>query len=79
MSEHTSDPNFRYPNDNRTNSPEEWDYPSQQKINLTAKKGSRTYYPNDNRGYFANSNRDDISTVDPANKKQPPNSNYKPS
>lgn len=79
MSEHTSDPIFRYPNDNRTNSPTEFDYPSQQQINPSAVKGDRSYYPNDNRGYYANSNRDDISTVDPANKKQPPNSNYKPS
>lgn len=79
MSEHTSDPNFRYPNDNRSNSPEEFDYPSQQKLTPSAQKGDRVYYANDNGGYYANSNRDDISTVDPANKKQPPNSNYKPS
>ena len=75
MSEHTTDPSFRYSNDNRDPTPGEFDYPSQQEIDPSAQKGERTYYPNDNGGYYANSNRDDISTVDPVNKKQPPNSN----
>lgn len=79
MSEHTTDPNFRYSNDNRDSTPGNFDYPSQQEVDPSAQKGDRSYYPNDNRGYYANSNRDDISTVDPTNKKQPPNSNYKPS
>jgi len=77
MSEHTSDKNFRYSNDNRDFTPGEFDYPSQQEIDRTAQKGDRSYYPNDNGGYYANSNREDISTVDPINKKQPPNSNVK--
>lgn len=77
MSEHTKDPDFRYSNDNRDSTPGEFDYPSQQEINPNAQKGDRLYYPNDNGGYYANSNREDISTVDPPNKKQPPNSNYK--
>ena len=75
MSEHTQDPNFRYSNDNRDDSPKPHDYPSQQEIEPSAQKGERGYYPNDNRGYYANSNREDISTVDPVNKKQLPNSN----
>lgn len=77
MSEHTTDPNFRYSNDNRDFTPGEFDYPSQQEVNPSAQKGDRFYYPNDNGGYYANSNREDISTVDPVNKKQPPNSNVK--
>ena len=76
MSEHTEDPNFRYSNDNRDQTPGQYDYPSQQEVAPTADKGSREYYPNDNRGYYANSNRTDISKIDPPNKKQPPNSNY---
>jgi hypothetical protein len=77
MSQHTSNPNFRYPNDNRDASPSNFDYPSQQEVDSSAQKGDRTYYPNDNQGYYANSNREDISTIDLTNKKQPPNSNYK--
>jgi len=77
MSEHTQDSNFRYSNDNRDFTPGQFDYPSQQEINPSAIKGSRDYYPNDNGGYYANSNREDISTIDPVNKKQPPNSNFK--
>ena len=76
MSEHTQDPNFRYSNDNRDASPGLHDYPSQQEVEPSAQKGDREYYPNDNRGYYANSNRTDISIIDPENKKQPPNSNY---
>ena len=79
MSNHTHNHNFRYSNDNRE-SPSSFDtfeYPSQQKTEPGAKKGERGYYGNDNGGRYANSNRDDISTVDPNNKKQPPNSNYK--
>lgn len=75
MSEHTEDSNFRYSNDNRDSNSGNFDYPSQQEINPAATKGARDYYPNDNRGYYANSNRTDISTIDPVNKKQPPNSN----
>lgn len=81
MSEHTTDPNFRYSNDNRelnaANNPHLFDFslPSQNMPPLGIKKGSSGYYPNDNGGYYANSNRDDISTVDPVNNKQPPNSN----
>jgi hypothetical protein len=77
MSEHTKDPNFRYSNDNRDSTPGEFDYPSQQEVDPAAHKGSRTYYPNDNGGYYANSNRENLSIIDPVNKKQPPNSNYK--
>jgi len=77
MSEHTENPNFRYSNDNRDSTPGPYDYSSQQEVEETAKKGEREYYPNDNRGYYANSNRTDISQVDPLNKKQPPNSNYR--
>tara|TARA_Y100000022_G_scaffold158384_1_gene141021 strand:- start:446 stop:694 length:249 start_codon:yes stop_codon:yes gene_type:complete len=77
MSNHTHNPNFRYSNDNRDASPQAHDYPSQQEINKNSKKGDRDYYSNDNQGHYANSNRDNISTVDPINKKQPPNSNYK--
>lgn len=77
MSDYNTDPNFRYSNDNRDFFPGEFDYPSQQEINPSSIKGSRDYYPNDNRGYYANSNREDISTVDPINKEQPPNSNLK--
>ena len=76
MSNHVNNPNFRYPNDNRDSTPGKFDYPSQQEVDPAAKKGDRTYYPNDNRGYYANSNRVNINIVDPANKKQPPNSNY---
>ena len=77
MSQHNTDPNFRYPNDNRDSSPGDFDYPSQQEVDPSSQKGDRSYYPNDNGGYYANSNRDNISTIDPTNKKQPPNSNYK--
>jgi hypothetical protein len=77
MSNHTQIPNFRYSNDNRDSTPKPHDYPSQQEVNKTANKGDEGYYPNDNGGYYANSNRENISTVDPINKKQLPNSNYK--
>ena len=77
MSEHTKNPNFRYGNDNRNLTPKSHDYPSQQEIDENSKKGESNYYPNDNGGYYANSNRNNISTVEPINKKQPPNSNYK--
>lgn len=76
MSSHLNNPNFRYPNDNRDITPGKFDYPSQQEIDPLLKKGDKKYYPNDNGGYYANSNRNNISTVDPINKKQPPNSNY---
>lgn len=77
MSDHTEDSNFRYSNDNRDFTPGQFDYPSQQEVNPSAIKGARDFYPNDNGGYYANSNREDISIVDPVNKKQPPNSNVK--
>jgi hypothetical protein len=77
MSEHTNNPSFRYSNDNRESAPLEHEYPSQQSINQSAKKGEDNYYPNDNGGYYANSNRPSISTIDQTNKKQSPNSNYK--
>jgi hypothetical protein len=73
----SDDPNFRYPNDNREISFDQFDYPSQQKVDPLAKKGQEGYYGNDNGGFYANSNREDISTIDHTNKKQPPNSNYK--
>lgn len=77
MSEHTNNPSFRYSNDNRDSNPLGHEYPSQQSINQNAKKGESNYYPNDNGGYYPNSNRPNISTIDHTNKKQPPNSNYK--
>jgi len=77
MSEHTENPNFRYSNDNRDSTPQANSYPSQQEVGADSNKGDRDYYPNDNGGYYANSNRENISTIDPTNKKQPPNSNYK--
>lgn len=77
MSNHTHDPNFRYGNDNRDNTPSQNDYPSQSEVNSATNKGGRDYYANDNGGHYANSHRPNISTVDPENKKQPPNSNYK--
>ena len=77
MSNHAHDPNFRYSNDNRDDTPSENDYPSQSEVNSSASKGDRDYYANDNGGHYANSNRPNISTIDPENKKQPPNSNYK--
>lgn len=77
MSDHTENSNFRYSNDNRDSTPRSHDYPSQQEVDENARKGEEGYYSNDNGGYYANSNRDDISTVDPTNKKQSPNSNYK--
>lgn len=75
MSEHTNNPNFRYSNDNRDGTPGEFDYPSQQEINPNALKGEPNYYPNDNGGYYANSNRNDISTIDEEKNKQHPNQN----
>ncbi|NCF41441.1 MAG: hypothetical protein GWP32_00815 [Bacteroidetes bacterium] len=77
MSKHTENLNFRYSNDNRRQNPSSTDYPSQDQVITNSTKGDRSYYPNDNGGHYPNSNRPDISTIDPANKKQPPNSNYK--
>lgn len=57
MSSHINNPNFRYSNDNRELSASSIDYPSQQKIDPSAKKGEKNYYPNDNKGQYANSNR----------------------
>ncbi len=67
-------PNFRHPNDNRENN-NNTQYPSQNSPS-SSQKGPN-YYPNDNKGHYANSNRESLSKVDPANKKHPPNSNYK--
>ena len=77
MSKHTENSNFRYSNDNRRQNPSSTDYPSQDQVATNSTKGDRSYYSNDNGGHYPNSNRQDISTIDPANKKQPPNSNYK--
>lgn len=77
MSKHTKNSNFRYSNDNRNQNPTSIDYPSQQQVSTNSTKGDRSYYPNDNGGRYPNSNRPDISVIDPANKKQPPNSNHK--
>ena len=74
MSEHIKDPNFRYSNDNRENNIGKYNYPSQQEIAINSKKGDKNYYPNDNGGHYANSNREYESLTD----KQPPNSNYNP-
>lgn len=76
MSNNTNDPNFRYPNDNRETNISKYSYPSQQEVDPLIKKGEKMYYPNDNGGYYANSNRVNINIVDPTNKKQTPNSNY---
>ena len=75
MSDHTTNKNFRYSNDNRELDHTNYDYPSQQSIDPSAQKGDRHFYPNDNGGYYANSNRLDISFVDPSPKKQSPNTN----
>lgn len=78
MNEHTSDKNFRYSNDNRDLTPGEFDYPSQQEINPNALKGQPNYYPNDNGGYYANSNSEDetLSSLS-LDQLDYPNSNYK--
>lgn len=77
MSNHTHDSNFRYGNDNRSLTPKDHEYPSQNQIPNNVQKGQIGYYPNDNAGSFPNSNRPNISHVDPVNKEQSPNSNYK--
>lgn len=39
---------------------------------ISAQKGGIGYHPNDNGGYYANSNREDLSKIDdPKNKKYP--------
>ena len=75
QADHTNNPNFRYSNDNRELDFGDHDYPSQQSIDPLAKKGERHFYSNDNGGYYPNSNRIDISFVDPVPKKQSPNTN----
>lgn len=74
MSNHTSDPNFRYPNDNRASSASYSAYPSQGEPPPGTAKGEISYYPNDNGGFYANSNRLNSTSSDA----QYPNSNYKP-
>ena len=71
------DPDFRYPNDNRLNNVEAYNYPSQGEVVPPASVGEKGYYPNDNSGHYAKSNRLNISVVDTVGKEQPPNSNYK--
>ena len=71
------DPDFRYPNDNRLNNVGSYNYPSQGEANKTSSQGEKGYYPNDNSGHYANSNRLSLTVVDTVNKEQPPNSNYK--
>jgi hypothetical protein len=76
MSQHTESPSFRYSNDNRDLADSVLTvYPSQQTISPTSTKGQRNYYPNDNGGYYANSNRSNLSVVDPGNNTQYPNQN----
>ena len=75
MSDDTTNKNFRYSNDNRELDYGSYDYPSQQSIDPSAQKGGRHFYPNDNGGHYPNSNRLDISFVDPSPKKQSPNTN----
>jgi hypothetical protein len=70
-------PDFRYPNDNRLSNVETYNYPSQGEVNETSSIGEKGFYPNDNSGYYGNSNRLNISVVDTVDKEQPPNSNYK--
>ena len=77
MSDHTHSSNFRYSNDNRSLTPKDHNYPSQNQIPDDLKKGEIGYYPNDNVGSFPNSNRPNTSHVDEKNKEQPPNSNYR--
>ena len=74
MSSHTNDPDFRYSNDNRTSSASYSAYPSQGEPPPGVKKGETSYYPNDNGGFYANSNRLNFTNSD----SQYPNSNYEP-
>ena len=75
MSDDATNKNFRYSNDNRELDYGSYDYPSQQSIDPSTQKGDRHFYPNDNGGHYPNSNRLDISFVDPSPKKQSPNTN----
>lgn len=76
MSQHTTNPNFRYSNDNRALSDSIFiQYPSQQTIDSLAQKGERNYYANDNGGFYANSNRLNLSVIDPIESPQYPNQN----
>lgn len=76
MSDHTKNPSFRYSNDNRTTVESVFiAYPSQHTISPLSTKGQRSYYPNDNGGYYSNSNRSSIELVDPTNNIQYPNEN----
>tara|TARA_B110000444_G_scaffold260155_1_gene306141 strand:- start:3975 stop:4235 length:261 start_codon:yes stop_codon:yes gene_type:complete len=77
MSDNNTHPDFRYPNNNRDLPPGTLSYPSQQKVGENSQKGDRDYYANDNGGHYASSNRQSLTSVDPLNKKQAPNSNYK--
>ena len=74
------DPDFRYPNDNRLNNVGDYNNPSQGEVNHAKPPesvGKKGYFPNDNSGHFANSNRPTFTAVDTI--KHPPNSNYVPS
>ena len=76
MSEHTTNPQFRYSNDNRSLSDSIFiQYASQQTVDPLAKKGERDYYSNDNGGFYANSNRSSLLIVDPIESPQYPNQN----
>jgi len=76
MSQHTTNPSFRYSNDNRTLSDSIFiQYPSQQTVDPLAQKGERNYYANDNGGFYANSNRLNLSVIDPIESPQYPNQN----
>lgn len=77
MSDHNIHPDFRYSNDNRALLAGTHNYPSQQKVSENSQKGDRDYYANDNGGHYANSNRQSLTSVEPLNKKQAPNSNHK--
>lgn len=76
MSQHTTNPNFRYSNDNRSLSDSIFtQYASQQTVDPLAQKGERNYYANDNGGFYANSNRLNLSVIDPIESPQYPNQN----
>ena len=72
MANYINNPNFRYSNDNRELDFGDYDYPSQQSVDPSAQKGETHFYSNDNGGYYPNSNRIDISFVDPTPQKQTP-------
>ena len=61
----TSDPHFRYPNDNRKKDVQTYLYSAQNHPVPELTKGQVGYYPNSNREYSA------VDTI-----KHPPNSNW---